>query len=276
MLSINCKGKLLTFERPRIMGILNLTPNSFYDGGKHNQLDQSLLQVEKMLKEGADIIDIGAYSTHPKAPYVSEEEELERLLPVLEKIVCTFPEAIVSIDTFRAEVARKSLEAGAHIINDVSGGTLDNDILNVVGEFHAPFILMHMRGTPQTMQTLTEYEDVVKEMIYFYSEQIAKARAAGIVDIILDPGFGFAKSLDQNYEVLSKLDLFTPFQLPILSALSRKSMIYNFLDINAQEALNGTTALHMISLIKGANLLRAHDVKEAKQCVDLYLKTYVG
>lgn len=276
MLSINCKGKLLTFERPRIMGILNLTPNSFYDGGKHNQLDQSLLQMEKMLKEGADIIDIGAYSTHPKEPYVSEEEELERLLPVLEKIVCTFPEAIVSIDTFRAEVAKKSLEAGAHIINDVSGGTLDNDILNVVGEFHAPFILMHMRGTPQTMQTLTEYEDVVKEMIYFFSEQIAKARAAGIIDIILDPGFGFAKTLDQNYEVLSKLDLFTPFQLPILSALSRKSMIYNFLDINAQDALNGTTALHMISLIKGANLLRAHDVKEAKQCVDLYLKTYVG
>lgn len=276
MLSINCKGKLLTFERPRIMGILNLTPNSFYDGGKHNQLDQSLLQVGKMLKEGADIIDIGAYSAHPKNPYVSEEEELERLLPVLEKIVCTFPEAILSIDTFRAEVARKSLEAGAHIINDVSGGTLDNDILNVVGEFHAPFILMHMRGTPQTMQTLTDYEDVVKEMIYFYSEQIAKARAVGIVDIILDPGFGFAKTLDQNYEVLSKLDLFTPFQLPILSALSRKSMIYNFLDINAQEALNGTTALHMISLIKGANLLRAHDVKEAKQCVDLYLKTYVG
>lgn len=274
MLSINCKGKLLTFDRPKIMGILNITPNSFYDGGKHNEVSSALNQMEKLLLEGTDIIDIGAYSTQPKASFVSEEEELNRMISFVKEAVKQFPEAILSIDTFRSEVAKQALTEGAHIINDVSGGKLDDKMFETVGEFQAPYILMHMKGTPQTMQQFTDYKDVVKEMMYYFSEQIQLAKQAGIKDVIVDPGFGFSKTLDQNYEVLSKLELFQLLEVPVLSALSRKSMIYRFFDYSPQEALNGTTVLNTISLIKGAQLLRVHDVKEAVECVKLYLKTY--
>lgn len=274
MLSINCKGKLLTFDRPKIMGILNITPNSFYDGGRHNEVSSALNQMEKLLLEGADILDIGAYSTQPKAPFVSEEEELNRMILFVKEAVKQFPEAILSIDTFRSEVAKQALTEGAHIINDVSGGKLDDKMFETVGEFQAPYILMHMKGTPQTMQQFTGYKDVVKEMMYYFSEQIQLAKQAGIKDVIVDPGFGFSKTLDQNYEVLSKLELFQLLEVPVLSALSRKSMIYRFFDYSPQEALNGTTVLNTISLIKGAQLLRVHDVKEAVECVKLYLKTY--
>ena len=274
MKSINCKGKLITFETPRVMGILNVTPNSFFDGGLHNSLDKIEQQTERMLLEGADIIDIGAYSTQPNAPFVSEEAELERITPVVKHLVDKFPDIVLSVDTFRSEVAKQTLDLGAAMINDVSAGNLDDKMMPVVGSFKAPYIMMHMKGTPQNMQQFTNYDDVMHEMIYYFSDKMAQAQQYGIVDVIVDPGFGFSKTLDQNYEVLNKLDLLQHLNVPVLSALSRKSMIYKFFETTPQEALNGTTVLNTISLIKGANLLRVHDVKEAVECVKLYTKTY--
>lgn len=274
MKSINCKGKLITFETPKVMGILNVTPNSFFDGGLHNSLEKIEQQTERMLLEGADIIDIGAYSTQPNAPFVSEEEELERITSVVKHLVNKFPDIILSVDTFRSEVARQTLDLGAAMINDVSAGNLDDKMIPVVGSFKAPYIMMHMKGTPQNMQQFTNYDDVMREMIYYFSDKIVQAQQHGIVDVIVDPGFGFSKTLDQNYEVLNKLDLLQHLNVPVLSALSRKSMIYKFFETTPQEALNGTTVLNTISLTKGANLLRVHDVKEAVECVKLYKRTY--
>ncbi|UUV20734.1 dihydropteroate synthase [Paenimyroides aestuarii] len=274
MKSINCKGQLVTFETPKVMGILNITPNSFFDGGWHHSLEKIEQQIEKMLQEGAAIIDIGAYSTQPNAPFVSEEEELERMVPVVKHLVKKFPNAVFSIDTFRAEVAKQTLDLGAAMINDVSAGNLDDQMMQVVGSFKAPYIMMHMKGTPQNMQQFTDYDDVMHEMIYYFSDKMAQAQQHGIVDVIVDPGFGFSKTLDQNYEVLNKLDLLQNLNVPVLSALSRKSMIYKFFETTPQDALNGTTVLNTISLIKGANLLRVHDVREAVECVKLYTKTY--
>lgn len=264
----------MNLEVPKVMGILNITPNSFFDGGRHQQLEKGLCQVNKMLSQGAEIIDIGAYSTSRSAPFVTEEEELQRMIPFVKEVVLNFPKAILSIDTFRSEVAHQALEEGAHIVNDVSGGQLDHRMLEIVGRFKAPYILMHMRGTPQTMQKHIVYEDLVQEMISYFSKRIELARRAGIIDVIIDPGFGFSKTLSQNYELLSKLELFQNLEVPLLSALSRKSMIYNFFDYTPEEALNATSVLNTISLIKGAKLLRVHDVKEAVECVKLYLKTY--
>lgn len=274
MKSINCKGKLIDFSSPKVMGILNVTPNSFFDGGKYNAVDKLEEQVEKMLQEGAAIIDLGAYSTQPNAPFVSEEEELERMIPVVKHLVARFPDIILSIDTFRSEVAKQALENGAAMINDVSAGFLDDKMMQVVGAFKVPYIMMHMKGTPQNMQQFTDYDDVMHDMICYFSERIAKAKSYGIVDVIIDPGFGFSKTLDQNYEVLHKLELLQNLDVPVLSALSRKSMIYKYFQTTPQEALNGTTVLNTISLMKGANLLRVHDVKEAVECVKLYMKTY--
>lgn len=273
-MTINCNGKLMDFEVPKVMGILNCTPNSFYDGGKYTSENAFLKQTEKMLIEGASIIDIGAYSTQPNAPFVSESEELQRILPVVNALAKEFPEAILSIDTFRAEVAKQCIEVGASIINDVSAGFLDEKMFEVVGNYKAPYIMMHMKGTPQNMQKFTDYEDVMKDMMFYFSERIATAKQHGIVDVILDPGFGFSKTLNQNYEVLNKLELLNEFNLPVLSALSRKSMLYKFLNTEPNEVLNGTTVLHTISLMKGAKLLRAHDVKEAVECVKLIQKMY--
>lgn len=255
---------------PKVMGILNSTPDSFFDGGKYKTEADFLNQTEKMLLEGAAIIDVGAYSSRPNAAFVSEVEEITRLQPIVAMLVKEFPEVIFSVDTFRANVARVAIDNGAAIINDISAGLLDNKMLNVIAETKVPYIMMHMRGTPQTMTTLTDYEDIVKEMIFYFSERIAAARSLGINDIIIDPGFGFAKTLEQNYEVLQKLELFQMLDVPLLSAVSRKSMIYKLLDTSSKDALNGTTFLHTVSLLKGAKILRVHDVKEAVECVRLY------
>lgn len=273
-MTINCKGKLIDLKIPKVMGILNVTPNSFYDGGLHHSLDKIEQQTEKMLNEGADIIDVGAYSTQPNASFVSQEEELGRIIPVVRHLVKNFPDIILSVDTFRAEVAKQTIDLGAAIINDVSAGFLDDQMMAVVGAMNVPYIMMHMKGTPQNMQQFTDYEDVMHDMILYFSERVATARKHGIIDVIIDPGFGFSKTFDQNYEVLNKLDLLQNLDVPVLSALSRKSMIYKFFENSPQEALNGTSVLNTLSLVKGANLLRVHDVKEAVECVKLYMKTY--
>lgn len=252
------------------MGILNVTPNSFFDGGKHADEKAILKQIEKMLTEGATFIDIGGYSSKPSAEFVSEEEELQRVVPVVQKVLREFPETLISIDTFRSKVAHESIENGAAIINDISAGNLDDNMLETVAQLQVPYIMMHMKGTPQTMQSMTQYENIVKEILFYFSERIAKARSFGMNDIIIDPGFGFAKTVQQNFEVLNKLELFQMLELPILSGISRKSMIYKTLETTAEFALNGTTSLNTISLMKGAKILRVHDVKEAVECVKLY------
>lgn len=269
---INCKGQLIDLSIPKVMGILNVTPNSFFDGGKYKNEEEIISQVNKMLSEGATFIDIGAYSSKPSAEFVTEAEEIERIVPVIELILKYFPEALLSIDTFRAEVAKAGIESGAAIINDIAAGELDDKMFDVIAKYNVPYIMMHMRGNPQTMQTLTHYDDIVKEMLFYFSEKVKKARGLGINDLILDPGFGFAKTTDQNYEVLQKMELFNLLELPVLAGVSRKSMIYNTLGNSAQEALNGTTVLNTIALTKGAKILRVHDVKEAIECVTLFKK----
>jgi len=271
-MTINCKGNLIDLAAPKVMGILNITPNSFYDGGKFQEESVVLNQVEKILNEGATFIDIGAYSSKPNAEFVSEEEELQRILPILQQIIKQFPDIIVSIDTFRAEVAKQCVLNGAALINDISAGLLDEKMLPTVAELQVPYIMMHMKGNPQTMQSLAQYDDIVKEMIYYFSERIFEARKLGINDLIVDPGFGFAKTLEQNYEVMQKLDIFKQLELPLLVGISRKSMIYKTLETSAQEALNGTTFLNAIALEKGANILRVHDVKEAVEGLKLFEK----
>lgn len=266
---INCKGTLIDLSSPKVMGILNATPDSFFDGGKHSSEALLLKQTEKMLNEGADFIDIGAYSSKPNAAFVSAEEEKQRIVPIVELVPKHFPDAIISIDTFRADVARACVEHGAAIVNDISAGLLDEAMLQTVGELKVPYIMMHMRGTPQTMTKLTNYEDIVKEMLFYFSERVAAARKHGIDDIIIDPGFGFAKTLEQNYEVLSKLELFASMELPLLAGVSRKSMIYKLLGTTPEDALNGTTVLNTVALSKGAKILRVHDVKEAVEAVKI-------
>lgn len=271
-MTINCKGQLIDLSQPKVMGILNITPNSFFDGGRYSSEKEILAKVEKMLVEGATFIDIGAYSSKPSAEFVSEEEELNRIVPVVQLLVKHFPEILISIDTFRSEVARVCIENGAAIINDISAGNLDDKMLEVIAQYNVPYIMMHMRGTPETMQSMTEYEDVVKEVLFYFSEKIRKARSLEINDLIVDPGFGFAKTIAQNYEVMQKLELFHHLELPILIGISRKSMIHKTLEITADKALNGTTVLNTIALSKGAQILRVHDVKEAFECVKLYEK----
>ncbi|TXI66735.1 dihydropteroate synthase [Flavobacterium sp. UBA6195] len=269
---INCNGNLIDLSTPKVMGILNVTPNSFYDGGKHKEINSIIHQVDKMLSEGADFIDIGAYSSKPSAEFVSEEEEIKRLVPIVKSLVETFPNIILSVDTFRAQVAKASVEHGVAMVNDIAAGLLDDKMLETVAELKVPYIMMHMRGNPQTMQSLTDYNDIVKEMIFYFSERIQKARSFGISDIVIDPGFGFAKTLEQNYEVLHKMELFEMLELPILVGVSRKSMIYKVLESSPQEALNGTSVLNTIALQKGAKILRVHDVKEAVECIKLVSK----
>lgn len=251
------------------MGILNVTPDSFYDGGKHNHIEQALERAEQLIIEGADMIDIGAYSSRPGASPVSVEEEINRAIPVIHKLTKRHPDLILSIDTFRADVAESCIKAGVHIINDISGGTLDKNMFATVARLQVPYILMHMRGTPETMQTLTDYDDIVVDVATALGEKISALRALGVKDIILDPGFGFAKTVEQNHELLHRVDELHYFGLPILGGISRKSMIYKKLGITAEEALTGTIALNTLLLTKGVQLLRVHDVKEAKQLVEL-------
>ena len=271
-MTINCKGQLIDLASPKVMGILNVTPNSFFDGGKYKTESVILSQVERMLTDGATFIDVGAYSSKPSAEFVSEKEELNRIVPVVNLILEKFPDSLISIDTFRSEVAKVCLENGAAIINDISAGNLDDKMLETIAKYNVPYIMMHMRGTPQTMQTMANYDNIVKEMLFYFSQRIAEARSLGINDLIIDPGFGFAKTLEQNYEVLRKLGLFEMLELPLLAGFSRKSMIYKTLHSTAEEALNGTSVLNTIALTKGAKILRVHDVKEAMECVTLFNK----
>ena len=271
-MTINCKGSLIDLSTPKVMGILNVTPDSFFDGGKYKNETEILSQVEKMLLNGATFIDIGAYSSKPNAEFVSEQEEISRIVPVVDLVLKHFPETIFSIDTFRSEVAKASLESGAAIINDIAAGNLDDKMLETIAKYNVPYIMMHMRGNPQTMQTLTNYDDIVKEMLFYFSEKVAMARSFGINDLIIDPGFGFAKTIAQNYEVFQKMELFNLLELPLLIGISRKSMIYKALDTAIENALNGTTVLNTLALTKGAKILRVHDVKEAVECVTLFNK----
>lgn len=268
-MTINCKGQLIDLSVPKVMGILNITPDSFYDGGLYKDQTKILNQVEKMLNEGATFIDIGAYSSRPNADNVSEEEELKRIIPILDLVISKFPDAIISIDTFRSYIAKQCIDAGASIINDISAGKLDANMLQMIADLHVPYIMMHMRGTPKTMQQQTVYENLVKEILFYFSERINAARNIGIVDIIIDPGFGFAKTLEQNYELLNQLELFKMIEKPLLVGVSRKSMIYKKLETSAKEALNGTSVLNTVALQKGASILRVHDVREAMECIKL-------
>lgn len=264
------KGNLIDLSRPKVMGIINATPDSFYDGGENIDIDKAVLKVEKMLKDGADIIDIGGYSTKPNASEISIEEEESRILPLIKTLIQKFPDIVISIDTFRSKVAEKAVEAGASIINDVSGGNLDKEMFNMVAKLKVPYILMHMRGTPATMQKLTDYQHLIKDIVLELSEKLEILRSLQVNDVIIDPGFGFAKSLAQNYEILNNLSYFKQLDCPILVGVSRKSMIYKLLDVDAVNALNGTTALNMAALINGGNILRVHDVKEAVETVKIF------
>ena len=268
-MTINCKGQIIDLSTPKIMGILNITPNSFYDGGKYSLENNAIAQVEKMLKEGATFIDIGAYSSKPNAEFVSEEEELNRIIPVVKTLIKEFPDSLLSIDTFRSTVAQECINNGAALINDISAGSLDEKMMEVIASNNVPYIMMHLRGTPQTMQDQTNYEHLINEILTYFSDKVNKARSLGINDLIIDPGFGFAKTTDQNYEILSNLELFKMLELPILAGVSRKSMIYKTLDTSPEEALNGTTVLNTIAITKGATIIRVHDVKEAMECVKL-------
>lgn len=268
-MTINCLGKLIDLNVPKVMGILNVTPNSFYDGGAFSDEKSILKQVEKMLIEGAIFIDIGGYSSKPNTDFVSEEEEKQRLLPVINLVLKQFPETLISADTFRSNVAKLAIENGACIINDISAGNLDDKMMETVAKLRVPYIMMHMKGSPQTMQTHMQYENITKEVLFYFSEKVAQARSFGIHDLIVDPGFGFAKTVGQNFELLHNLEAFQMLELPILVGVSRKSMIYKTLETSAEFALNGTTVLNTIALQKGAKILRVHDVKEAVECVKL-------
>ncbi|MBB3697681.1 dihydropteroate synthase [Flammeovirga yaeyamensis] len=273
-LSIKIKGTLLDFNTPKVMGIINATPDSFYNQSRKLFVDDAIQQAEKMLQDGATILDIGGYSSRPGADHVNEKEELERVLPIIDQISSQFPEAILSIDTFRSEVARQSIQAGAGIINDISGGKLDAKMYQTVADLDVPYIMMHMRGTPQTMQTLTDYPNgVTHEVMKYFSERRIEFIKSGAVDLIIDPGFGFAKTLDQNYELLREMSTLQALACPILVGVSRKSMITKKLNIEAKDALNGTTVINTIALQQGGNILRVHDVKEAAECVKLFSET---
>ncbi|RPG34526.1 MAG: dihydropteroate synthase [Muricauda sp. TMED12] len=268
-MTINCKGKLVDLTSPKVMGILNLTPDSFFDGGKYKDEISILKQVEYMLEHGATFIDMGAYSSRPGADHVPEDEELQRMTPVIDLILKNFPDTLISIDTFRSKVAAESIEHGATIINDIAAGNLDENMFATIAKHQVPYIMMHMRGTPQSMQKEAVYDNMINDLRFYFSEKIQETTSKKINDVIIDPGFGFAKTTAQNYTLLNHLDMFQTFGLPILIGLSRKSMIYKVLGSSPQEALNGTTALHTVALLKGANIIRAHDVKEASECIKL-------
>ena len=268
--SINCKGNLIDLSTPKIMSIVNTTPDSFYDGGQYNTIEKALQKVEVDISNNATFIDIGGYSSKPNAAHVTEEEELKRTIPVIEAILKSFPEAVISIDTFRGKVAKEAVDAGAALINDISAFELDKEMINTLKTYKVPYILMHMLGTPQNMQKNPSYKNVVKDIIQFLSNKIKELKIVGIHDIIIDPGFGFGKTLSNNYELIANLNYFSALKHPLLVGVSRKSIIYKLLNINSLESINGTTALNMYSLLNGANILRVHDTKEAKECIRIF------
>lgn len=263
--------QLFDLSSPLIMGIINVTPDSFYKGSRFTTEKAILHAVDKILENGGSIIDIGGFSTRPSAEIISEEEEIYRLSKALEIILKKYPQTVISIDTFRAKVARCMVENfQVAMINDVSGGTLDDQMFETIADLKVAYVLMHMRGTPQTMQQLTDYEDVVTEVFQFLQKRLAQLRSLGVTDVIIDPGFGFAKTIQQNYQLLKKLSYFKELGAPILAGLSRKSMIYKLLNITPDEALTGTIAVNMLALIGGASILRVHDVKEAAQTIKIF------
>lgn len=272
-MNINIRGRLFDLSKPRVMGILNVTPDSFYDGGVHNEINKIEDHVNKMVNDGMDILDIGGYSSKPGAKNISVDEELSRVIPILKHIRKIFPELVISIDTFRSKIASASLNEGADIINDISGGTLDKNMMSIVAKNNCPYILMHMQGNPQNMQNDPSYENVTLEIIQYLAQRIKIAHDNNIVDIIVDPGFGFGKTLEHNFEILNNLEKFNVLDTPILAGFSRKSMIYKTLKTSSEKALNGTSSLNTIALTKGAKILRVHDVKEAKECIILHEKT---
>jgi dihydropteroate synthase len=268
-MTINCKGQLVNLSTPKVMGILNITPDSFYDGGQYHHEKDILQHVEKMLIEGATFIDIGAYSSRPGAVHISEDEELKRIIPIVRLLLHKFPKILISIDTFRSTVARACIKEGAALINDISAGEMDSNMFKIIGELNVPYIMMHMKGTPKNMQHNPTYKNVTQDVLLYFSERITLARQHNINDLIIDPGFGFGKTTAHNYQLLNDLDIFRNINLPILVGASRKSMIYNILNTDAQNALNGTTVINTLALYKGASILRVHDVKEAVECVNL-------
>ena len=268
--TINAGGKLIDLTSPKVMGIINITPDSFYAGSRKPDASSALQQAEKMLGEGAAFLDIGAYSSRPGADDISEQEETDRLLPVVEAIAANYPDAVLSIDTFRSKVAEAAIKAGAHIINDISGGQLDENMFATVARLQVPYILMHMKGTPQNMNQLTQYDDILIEVLDYFAEKYHQLTRLGLHDIIIDPGFGFAKMPEHSYALMNRLQDLNILQLPVLVGVSRKRMVYNITGGTAEDALNGTTALNTIALMKGANILRVHDVKEAVEAVKIY------
>ena len=269
MFTVNCKGRLLIVDAPIVMGIINITPDSFYSGSRKSTAEAALQTAEQMLNEGATILDIGGQSTRPGSEFIDEAEESKRVIPVIEAISKKFPQAFISIDTYHASVAKHAVEAGASIVNDISGGMLDKSMLKAVADLKVPFVCTHMKGTPQTMQEGPVYENVVQEVLDFFIHQIEKCRLAGIHDIIIDPGFGFGKTIAHNFTLLRELSVFKMLERPLLLGISRKSTIYKTLGITSEEALNGTTVLNSIGLLNGANILRVHDVKEAMETIQL-------
>ena len=274
MFTLNCKGRILVIDKPLVMGIINATPDSFFSGSRFNNVDEIVAKAEKMLNEGSDILDIGGQSTRPGSELISADEEIERVIPAIKAIAEKNPKAFISIDTFYSKVAAAAVDAGASIVNDISAGSMDNKMIATVAELKVPYILMHMKGTPQTMQQNAIYKDVTLDVLDFFISKTHELQKAGIVDIIIDPGFGFAKTIDQNFELLKNLSAFKMLDKAIMLGVSRKSTIYKTLGVNADEALNGTTVLNTIGLMNGASILRVHDVKEASETVKLFSAIY--
>ncbi len=275
MYTLNCKGRLLVLDKPIVMGIMNATPDSFYSRSRKIKIDEVLQQAEKMIANGAAILDIGAQSTRPGSERISPTEEAERILPVIEATAKEFPKAIISVDTYYAAVAEQAVKAGASIINDISGGMYDADMLSTVGKLNSPYICMHIKGTPETMQQNPQYDDVTKEVLDFFIQRIDLCRQNNIHDVIIDAGFGFGKTIAHNFELMRHLSVFTMLEKPVMIGISRKSTIYKTLGISVDDALNGTTVLHTIALLNGANILRVHDVREAIEAIEL-LQAYKG
>ena len=274
MFTLNCKGRILVIDKPLVMGIINATPDSFFSGSRFNGVDEIVAKAEKMLNEGSDILDIGGQSTRPGSELISADEEIERVIPAIKAIAEKNPKAFISIDTFYSKVAAAAVDAGASIVNDISAGSMDNKMIATVAELKVPYILMHMKGTPQTMQQNAIYKDVTLDVLDFFISKTHELQKAGIVDIIIDPGFGFAKTIDQNFELLKNLSVFKMLDKTIMLGISRKSTIYKTLGVNAEELLNGTTVLNTIGLMNGASILRVHDVKEARETIKLFSATY--
>jgi dihydropteroate synthase len=269
MFTLNCNGRLLVIDKPLVMGVINATPDSFYEGSRFSETDKILGQAEKMISEGADILDIGGQSTRPGSDQVSAETELNRIIESIEKIHQKFPETIISVDTYYSTVAKRCIHAGANIINDISSGTMDREMLPTIAALQVPLVAMHMKGTPQTMQQQANYENVTREVLDFFIRKKDECKTAGIADVIIDPGFGFAKTIAQNFRVLKDLSVFKMLDAPLLVGLSRKSSVYKTLGILPDEALNGTTVLNTIALMNGADILRVHDVREAREAIKL-------